>query len=68
LSGFRKLTGQYNKPLFGSIVKPKIGITPEVLLEMVKQMVDGGVDFIKEDEIMSNHHLNIIVVVYKTFP
>lgn len=54
LSGIRKLTGQYNKPLFGSIVKPKIGITPEVLLEMVKQMVDGGADFIKEDEIMSN--------------
>jgi ribulose 1,5-bisphosphate carboxylase large subunit-like protein len=54
LSGFRELTGQYNKPLFGSIVKPKIGITPEVLLEMVKLLVDGGVDFIKEDEIMSN--------------
>jgi ribulose 1,5-bisphosphate carboxylase large subunit-like protein len=54
LSGFRKFTGQYGKPLFGSIVKPKIGITPEVLLEMIKQMVDGGVDFIKEDEIMSN--------------
>jgi ribulose-bisphosphate carboxylase large chain len=54
LSGFRALTGQYGKPLFGSIVKPKIGITPEVLLEMVKQMVDGGVDFIKEDEIMVN--------------
>jgi ribulose-bisphosphate carboxylase large chain len=54
LTGFRKLTGQYGKPLFGSIVKPKIGITPEVLLEMVKQMVDGGVDFIKEDEIMVN--------------
>lgn len=54
LSGFRALTGQYGKPLFGSIVKPKIGITPEILLEMVKQMVDGGVDFIKEDEIMVN--------------
>lgn len=54
ITGFRKLTDQYNKPLFGSIVKPKIGITPEILLEMVKQMVDGGVDFIKEDEIMSN--------------
>lgn len=54
LSGFREFTGQHGKPLFGSIVKPKIGITPEVLLEMVKQMVDGGVDFIKEDEIMSN--------------
>jgi ribulose-bisphosphate carboxylase large chain len=54
ITGFREFTGQYNKPLFGSIVKPKIGVTPEVLLEMVKQMVDGGVDFIKEDEIMSN--------------
>ena len=54
LTGIRQYTNQYNKPLFGSIVKPKIGISPETLLEMVKQMVDGGVDFIKEDEIMSN--------------
>ena len=54
LSGMREFTGQYDKPLLGGIVKPKIGITPEILLEMVKQMVDGGVDFIKEDEIMSN--------------
>lgn len=54
LTGFRQLTGQYQKPLFGSIVKPKIGMTPEILLDMVKQQVDGGVDFIKEDEIMSN--------------
>ena len=54
LSGFREFTGQYEKPLLGGIVKPKIGVSPEVLLEMVKQMVDGGVDFIKEDEIMSN--------------
>lgn len=54
LTGMREFTGQYDKPLLGGIVKPKIGITPQILLEMVKQMVDGGVDFIKEDEIMSN--------------
>jgi ribulose-bisphosphate carboxylase large chain len=54
LSGFRQLTGQYNKPLFGGIVKPKTGITPQQLLDITKQLVDGGVDFIKEDEIMSN--------------
>ena len=54
LTGIRKHTGSSNKPLFGSIVKPKIGITPEVLLDLVKEMLDGGVDFIKEDEIMSN--------------
>jgi len=54
LSGFRKLTGRHNKPRFGGIVKPKTGITPHQLLEITKQLVDGGVDFIKEDEIMAN--------------
>jgi ribulose 1,5-bisphosphate carboxylase large subunit-like protein len=54
LSGMRQRTGQYNKPLFGGIIKPKTGITPDQLLDMTKQLVDGGVDFIKEDEIMSN--------------
>lgn len=54
LDGFRELTSQYDKPLFGGILKPKTGVSPQVLLDMTKQMVDGGVDFIKEDEIMSN--------------
>jgi ribulose-bisphosphate carboxylase large chain len=54
ITGMREFTGQYNKPLFGGIIKPKSGITPQVLLEMVKELVDGGVDFIKEDEILSS--------------
>lgn len=54
LSGFRKFTGQYDKPLLGSIIKPKIGLNKNQLLDMVKELVDGGTDFIKEDEIMSN--------------
>ena len=37
ITGIRKFTKQYDKPIFGSIVKPKIGITPKTLLEMVKQ-------------------------------
>ena len=54
ITGMRAYTGQYNKPLFGAIIKPKTGISPDALLDMVKELVDGGVDFIKEDEIMSN--------------
>jgi ribulose-bisphosphate carboxylase large chain len=54
MSGVREFTEVYNKPLLGAIIKPKIGITPEILLEMVKQLVEGGVNFIKEDEIMAN--------------
>jgi len=54
ISGIRKFTGIYDKPIFGGIVKPKTGVSSDTLLDMVKQMVDGGVNFIKEDEIMSN--------------
>ncbi len=54
MSGLREFTGQHNKPFFGGIIKPKTGMNPHQLLEMVKELVDGGVDFIKEDEILSN--------------
>jgi len=54
IDGIRKFTDVYNKPLLGGIVKPKTGVSSDILLEMVKQMVEGGVNFIKEDEILSN--------------
>ncbi len=43
-----------NRPLLGGIVKPKIGISKEKINEIVLQMLRGGVDFIKEDEILGN--------------
>ncbi len=54
IQGIREFTGVQDKPVLGSIIKPKTGIAPQVLLEMVKQLVEGGVNFIKEDEILSN--------------
>lgn len=54
IKGIREYTNVYDKPLLGAIIKPKTGISAEVLLEMVKELVEGGVNFIKEDEILSN--------------
>lgn len=55
MSGFRKFCGVTGKPLLGGIIKPKTGISKEILLEMVKEMVENtGINFIKEDEILSN--------------
>jgi ribulose-bisphosphate carboxylase large chain len=54
ISGIRKFVNVYDKPLLGAIVKPKTGISPSTLLDMVKELVDGGVNFIKEDEILSS--------------
>ena len=57
IEGIRRYTNSYNKPLLGAIVKPKIGVDTHILLEMVKELVEGGVNFIKEDEIMSEFSL-----------
>jgi len=54
IGGMRAYTGCFGKPFFGGIIKPKTGVTPHQLLDMVKELVDGGVNFIKEDEILSN--------------
>jgi ribulose 1,5-bisphosphate carboxylase large subunit-like protein len=54
IPGIRNFTKVFEKPLFGAIVKPKIGVSADILLDIVKELVDGGVNFIKEDEIMAN--------------
>lgn len=54
ITGIRNYLKLEDKPLLGGIIKPKTGITPEILLKMVKELVEGGVNFIKEDEILSN--------------
>lgn len=57
ITGMREYTSTFGKPLFGGIIKPKTGITPDQLLDMTKELVDGGVNFIKEDEILANPNI-----------
>ena len=54
IAGIRQFTETYGVPILGGIIKPKIGASSKTLLNIVKELVDGGVNFIKEDEIMSN--------------
>jgi len=54
IKGIREFTKVKDKPLLGAIVKPKTGIDAQTLLKMVQELVEGGVNFIKEDEILSN--------------
>lgn len=54
IDGWRKFNKVEGKPFFGGIIKPKVGMSPDVLLEAVKEMVYGGVNFIKEDELLGN--------------
>jgi ribulose-bisphosphate carboxylase large chain len=54
MTEIKKRTNCNNRPLLGGIVKPKTGLDIETLKQVCKNMVIGGVDFIKEDEILGN--------------
>lgn len=54
IAGTRRLTGVHGRPLIGSIVKPNIGLAPEQTAAMARQLAEGGVDFIKDDELLAN--------------
>lgn len=54
LEEIKKRTKSEGRPMLGGIIKPKTGITPSELREMCMELINGGVDFIKEDEILGN--------------
>jgi len=53
-AGTRKLTGVEGRPLIGTIIKPSIGLTPTQTAELVQTLVEAGIDFIKDDELMAD--------------
>lgn len=54
MKGVREYLGVYDRPLLGGIIKPKTGLSPELVGQMCYEIALGGVDFIKEDEILGN--------------
>ena len=54
VAGTRRLTGVEGRPLIGTIIKPSIGLSPRETAAMVKVLVEAGIDFIKDDELMAD--------------
>lgn len=50
IEGSKRLTGVDGRPIIGTIVKPALGLRPHESAEMVRELVEAGVDFIKDDE------------------
>ena len=50
VAGSRRLTGVEGRPIIGTIVKPALGLRPHETAELVKELIEAGVDFIKDDE------------------
>jgi ribulose-bisphosphate carboxylase large chain len=54
IEGTRRLTGVYDRPIIGTIVKPSIGLTPAATADLVGMLGEAGIDFVKDDELMAN--------------
>lgn len=54
INGSRKSTNVTGRPLIGTIIKPSIGMTPEQTAALAKTLAEAGIDFIKDDELLSS--------------
>ena len=54
VEGTRRLAGVERLPLIGTIIKPSVGLDAEQTAAAVSQLVDGGIDFIKDDELQAD--------------
>lgn len=51
IEGTRKLTGVYDRPIIGTIIKPSVGLSIDELRIIVRELALAGLDFIKDDEL-----------------
>jgi len=51
ITGTRELLNVHDRPLFGTIIKPNLGMSPEQTAELVATMCEAGADFVKDDEV-----------------
>ena len=54
IDGCRKLTCVEGRPIIGTIIKPSIGLTPQQTAKIVRTLGEAGIDFIKDDELLSS--------------
>ena len=50
----RKMLDAYDRPLVGTIIKPKVGLTPQRTAEVAGLAALGGLDLIKDDETLTD--------------
>jgi len=54
IEGTRDLLDVHDRPIVGTIIKPNVGLTPAETAETVAEVVDAGVDFVKDDELIAD--------------
>ncbi|MGZ3757556.1 MAG: ribulose-bisphosphate carboxylase large subunit family protein [Mucilaginibacter sp.] len=54
IAGSKRSAGVEGRPMIGTIIKPSIGLSPGQTAALVKTLAEAGIDFIKDDELLSS--------------
>ncbi|MBU0976695.1 MAG: type III ribulose-bisphosphate carboxylase [Patescibacteria group bacterium] len=58
IPGIRETLGIYDRPLLGTIIKPKVGLPTSEHVRIAYEAWVGGVDIVKDDENLSDQDFN----------
>ena len=58
VEGLRDITGVYDRPFLGTIIKPKIGLPSEMHAKVAYESWVGGLDIVKDDENLASQDFN----------
>ncbi|TPW74857.1 RuBisCO large subunit C-terminal-like domain-containing protein [Schumannella soli] len=67
IAGLRELTGVHDRPLLLNMIKPCAGLPPEAGAEIFHQTALGGIDLIKDDELIANPEYSPVVERVRLF-
>nr|WP_256439167.1 RuBisCO large subunit C-terminal-like domain-containing protein [Rubellimicrobium arenae] len=54
IEGTRRMAGVDSGPIIGTIIKPSVGLSPGETADLVRVLVEAGIDFIKDDELQAD--------------
>lgn len=60
LNDVKKIVGAEDRPMYGTIIKPKVGLPPNKTAEVAYEAAMGGVDLVKDDETLTSQSFNPI--------
>lgn len=58
VSGVRQILGVHHRPVVGTIIKPKLGLTTDEHADLAYGAWSGGCDIVKDDENLANQSFN----------
>ncbi len=61
IEGMRKAVGVYDRPILMTMIKPCTGITPKVGAELLYNAALGGIEIVKDDELLGDTEFSPIV-------